>query len=164
MIHKKLDDKNILYKTTLFPTIKQSKKNNMHHKALLGIGGNIGDVQRRFRHLYYYLQKSNFIEIIESSYILKNPPFGYAKQEDFFNALLYIQTNLSPFELLRYVLRVEKIFRRKRLFANAPRTLDIDILFYEDKIINHPTLILPHPHWKERTSVVIPLLLMKNKI
>ncbi|KIM05108.1 MAG: 2-amino-4-hydroxy-6-hydroxymethyldihydropteridine pyrophosphokinase [Sulfurovum sp. AS07-7] len=164
MIHKKLDDKNILYKTTLFPSINQSKKTNMHHKALLGIGGNIGDVQRRFHHLYYYLQKSNFIEIIESSYILKNPPFGYDKQDDFFNALLYIKTPLLPFELLRYILRVEKIFRRKRLFANAPRTLDIDIIFYEDKIINHPTLTLPHPHWNERTSVLIPLLLMKNKI
>jgi len=162
MLHKRLDKQNILFKTSVFPLLKKPKANYMPYQAILGIGGNIGDVQRRFHHLYYYLLKSPFIEIVETSYILKNPPFGYKKQGDFHNTLFVIKTTLLPFLLLRYILKVEKHFGRKRSFANAPRTLDIDIIFYGNKVINHPTLQIPHPHWKERTSVIIPLLYLKH--
>ena len=64
---------------------------------------------------------------------------------------------------LGYVLRVEKIFGRKRLFKDGPRTLDIDILFYENVVMETEKLTLPHPGWKERESVLIPLQYISKK-
>ena len=161
MIRKKLNDKNTLIKTECFPCSLSVKSG---HKVLLGIGGNIGDVVRRFEHLFYYLKRSSLIRVIETAPILKNPPFGYREQGDFYNSLMLIETLLNPKALLRYVLRVEKIFGRKRLFKDGPRTLDIDIIFYENVAMKTKKLTLPHPGWKERESVLIPLAMMKGKI
>lgn len=161
MIKKKLNEKNTLIKTEYFPCSLSDKSG---HKVLLGIGGNIGDVVRRFEHLFYYLKRSSLIHVIETAPILKNPPFGYIEQGDFYNSLVLIKTLLNPKALLRYVLRVEKIFGRKRLFKDGPRTLDIDIIFYENVKMETKNLTLPHPGWKERESVLIPLSMMKGKI
>ncbi len=146
------------------PSFPYSSNNRGGHKVLLGIGGNIGDVVRRFEHLLCYLKRSAFISVIETGPILKNPPFGYVEQGDFYNSLLLVETQLTPKALLRYVLRVEKVFGRKRLFKDAPRTLDIDILFYENVKMDTKDLILPHPEWMKRNSVLIPLLHMKGRM
>ena len=150
-----------LIRTSHYPLYRSKSRTQTHH-ALLGIGGNMGDVLRRFEHLYNFLVKSSFVSLIETSPILRNPPFGYLYQDDFYNATLYIQTSLSASELLRYILYVEKRFGRKRSFANAPRTLDIDMIFYDQRIINTRRLRVPHPHWQERDSVVIPFAYMKG--
>lgn len=134
------------------------------HRALLGIGGNIGDVVRRFEHLWVVLQRSHFVEVVESSPILINPPFGYVEQDDFYNALLLIETKLTPKKLLRYLLNIEKKFGRKRSFQDAPRTLDIDIIFYENVTIQTETLTLPHHGWTKRSSILVPLSYMKGKV
>lgn len=161
MIRKKLNDKNTLIKTECFPCSLSDKSG---HKVLLGIGGNIGDVVRRFEHLFYYLKRSSLLHVIETAPILRNPPFGYTEQRDFYNSLVLIKTLLNPKALLRYVLRIEKIFGRKRLFKDGPRTLDIDIIFYENVKMETKNLMLPHPGWEERESVLIPLSMMKGKI
>ncbi len=161
MIRKKIDAKNTLIKTQCFPCILSSKSG---HKVLLGIGGNIGDVVRRFEHLFRYLKRSSLLRVIETAPILKNPPFGYTDQGDFYNSVMLIETLLNPKELLRYVLRVEKVFGRKRLFKDGPRTLDIDIIFYENVKMETKNLTLPHPGWRERESVLIPLSMMKGKV
>ena len=155
MIKKKiLDAKHTLIFTPQFPYNTKSREGK---KALLGIGGNIGDVIRRFDRLLVYLKRSSLVRIIETSPILKNPPFGYREQEDFYNALVLVETQLTPKMLLRYLLRVERIFGRERPFKDAPRTLDIDIIFYENVKMDSEELRLPHPGWKERSSVLIPL-------
>ncbi len=159
MIRKKIDAKNTLIKTKDFPCILSSQSG---HSVLLGIGGNIGDVVRRFEHLFYYFKRSTLLRVIETAPIVKNPPFGYTEQGDFYNSLLLIETFLSPKALLRYLLRVEKVFGRKRLFKDGPRTLDIDIIFYENVKMDTKELTLPHPGWKERASVLIPLSMMKR--
>lgn len=161
MLRKKLTDQHTLIKTECFPCTLSGKSG---HHVLLGIGGNVGDVVRRFEHLFYYLKRSSLVRIIETAPILKNPPFGYTEQEDFFNSLILVETFLKPKALLRYVLRVEKIFGRKRLFKDGPRTLDIDIIFYENVAMETKNLTLPHPGWKDRESVLIPLAMMKGKI
>jgi len=161
VIRKRLDDKNTLIKTKCFPCNLSDKSG---HRVLLGIGGNMGDVIRRFEHLFYYLKRSSLVYVIETAPILKNPPFGYMEQGDFYNSLVLIKTLLNPKLLLRYVLRVEKVFGRKRLFKDGPRTLDIDIIFYENVKMETKNLTLPHPGWKERESVLIPLSMMKGKI
>ncbi len=161
MIRKKIDAKNTLIKTKEFPCILPSHSG---YRALLGIGGNIGDVVRRFEHLFHYLKRSSLLHVIETAPIVKNPPFGYTEQKDFYNSLMLVETFLSPRALLRYVLRVEKVFGRKRLFKDGPRTLDIDIIFYENVKMETKELTLPHPGWRERESVLIPLSMMKGNI
>jgi len=151
---KVLDAAHTFIFTSQFP---QNAKSKGGKKALLGIGGNIGDVIRRFNRLLVYLKRSSFVRVTETAPIVKNPPFGYTEQEDFYNSLLLVETQLTPKMLLRYLLRVERVFGRKRSFKDAPRTLDIDIIFYENMKILTQELTLPHPGWKERSSVLIPL-------
>jgi len=161
MIQRKINTRHTLLKTTLYPSDSSSRGGN---KVLLGLGGNVGDVLRRFDHLYWYFKRSSFVHVIETAPILKNPAFGYTKQNDFYNSLLLVETKLSPKALLGYVLRVEKIFGRKRLFKDGPRTLDIDIIFYENVTMQTKLLTLPHPKWDKRTSVLTPLSYMKKAI
>ena len=163
MKRKVLNKKNTLISTQHFP-YNTNTGNVKKYKTLLGIGGNIGDVVRRFEHLYWYFKRSSFVDIVETAPILKNPPFGYMEQGDFYNSLILVETNLTPKELLNYVLRVEKLFGRKRLFKDGPRTLDIDIIFYENVRMETKTLTLPHPGWMQRDSVLIPLSMMKKGV
>jgi 2-amino-4-hydroxy-6-hydroxymethyldihydropteridine diphosphokinase len=165
MIKKILDNKNQLISTKYFPYSSYAKKVKKHrgsHRALVGIGGNVGDMLRRFERLFYYFKRSSFVKVVETAPILKNPPFGYLKQDDFYNSLILLETSLTPRELLSYVLRVEKVFGRKRLFKDGPRTLDIDIIFYENVKMETKSLTLPHPEWMQRSSVLIPLSMMKG--
>jgi len=158
---KQLNDRHTLIFTSHFPYYGSFKGG---HKALLGIGGNIGDVKRRFEHLFFFFKRFSFIKVIETSPILKNPAFGYTEQKDFYNALVLIETKLTPKMLLNYILRVEKAFGRKRLFQDAPRTLDIDIIFYENVTMESKTLTLPHHGWRKRVSVLLPLSHMKGRL
>ncbi|WP_201352587.1 2-amino-4-hydroxy-6-hydroxymethyldihydropteridine diphosphokinase [Hydrogenimonas urashimensis] len=132
------------------------------HRALIGIGGNLGDVRRRFDKVVDYLRHGRLVRVLQTSFILKNPPFGYREQPDFYNAVLEVETELSPHGLLRYLLWVEKRFGRKRSFKNAPRTLDLDIIFYDGINLETKRLQLPHPHFHERESVMIPLMFLKE--
>jgi 2-amino-4-hydroxy-6-hydroxymethyldihydropteridine diphosphokinase len=153
---RKINDKLIAFYGLRFPFSKPIR--SMHrYKAVVGIGGNVGDVRRRFEHLFFMFKRDKRVELFQTSLILKNPPFGYLDQEDFFNSIMFFKTSMEPKEFLRYLLRVEKRFGRKRSFANAPRTLDLDIIFFDNRIINTKNLNVPHPHWYKRESVVIPL-------
>lgn len=158
MIERRLSEDLTLISTAAFPALFPEHK--LAHRAVLGIGGNIGDVVRRFSRLLLFFRRDAYINVIASSPLLKNPPFGYTDQQDFINGILLIETTLQPRALMRHLLRVEKRFRRLRTFANAPRTLDLDILFYDKRRINHKELVIPHPQWQARESVTIPLSLL----
>lgn len=123
----------------------------------MGVGGNVGDVARRFNRLYMFLKKDKRVTLLQTSLILKNPPFGFVDQDDFFNSIIVLKTTMQPREFLDYLMRVEKKFARKRSFANAPRTLDLDIIFFDNRVINTQKLQIPHPKWFCRESVLIPL-------
>ncbi|KYJ85957.1 2-amino-4-hydroxy-6-hydroxymethyldihydropteridine pyrophosphokinase [Sulfurovum riftiae] len=159
---KKLNQDLTLIFTPHFP-YNTNSNSRMRYRALLGIGGNVGDVLRRFEHLFWYLKASRYVHLLESSPILENPPFGFLEQNDFLNAVMLIETDLTPKQLLRYVLRTEKRFGRKRLFKDGPRTLDIDLIFYEDITMESRELTLPHPAWMQRSSVLIPLSHMSRQ-
>jgi 2-amino-4-hydroxy-6-hydroxymethyldihydropteridine diphosphokinase len=134
------------------------------YRAVLGIGGNVGDVRRRFGHLMTFLRRERRITVLRSAPILKNPPFGYLEQEDFLNSVLEVATSMPPQEFLRYILHVEKKFGRKRSFKDAPRTLDIDMIFFDSRVMTSKNLTLPHPQWHHRASVVIPLSFLGNTL
>jgi 2-amino-4-hydroxy-6-hydroxymethyldihydropteridine diphosphokinase len=162
-MQKTLNQNNTLIYQKNYPYLSK-KESTKPYQATLGIGGNMGDVRRRFNHLFIYLKRSPFVEIVETSPILKNPPFGYLEQDDFYNALIIVNSCLRPKALLRYILSVEKKFGRKRSFPDAPRTLDIDMIFYEQEKIESRELTIPHHGWRERASVIIPLVHLKTKI
>ena len=156
-VKRKLNDKLTIIKSLRFAY--NSKKELKHRfEATIGIGGNIGDVKRRFEHLFVELCRDKRVELVKTSLILKNPPFGYTDQDDFFNSIIILKTSMKARSFLDYLLRVEKKFARKRSFANAPRTLDLDIIFFDNLVINTPKLQIPHKSWMKRDSVVIPLM------
>ncbi|MDE5602719.1 MAG: 2-amino-4-hydroxy-6-hydroxymethyldihydropteridine diphosphokinase [Helicobacter sp.] len=125
--------------------------------AILGIGGNKGNVLETFWRLFNKLKNKNVI--IYHSPFLKNPAFGYTQQADFYNGIIWIKTNLCPIDFFSYCSYLERIFKRnrKRVFKNAPRTLDIDILGFKNKKITLNQLQIPHKQWAKRESVLIPL-------
>lgn len=136
-------------------------KSSHRYEAVVGIGGNVGDVKRRFEHLFVMLKHDKRVELVKTSLILKNPPFGYIQQDDFFNSIMVLKTSMQPNDFLSYLMRLEKKFGRRRSFANAPRTLDLDIIFFDHRVVKSKNLTIPHPSWSQRESVVIPLLGMK---
>lgn len=144
-----------LFYTDNFPNSARVK--DISKYVVLGIGGNVGNVKKRFDMLYMMLKQNTQIKLIATSPILQNPPFGYVDQDDFYNAVVVIDTHLSPNELLKYTQRLESRFHRKNEFKNAPRTIDIDIITYKNKTVKSKNLILPHPEYKKRESVMIPL-------
>jgi 2-amino-4-hydroxy-6-hydroxymethyldihydropteridine diphosphokinase len=160
-VKKRLSPQLTLYFDRYFPW-QNPLSSHKRHTAILGIGGNIGNTRRRFEKLFRYLNAHPLVDLIESSPILQNPPFGYLEQDDFYNAVLVIKTDLSPYRLLRFVLHTEHIFKRRRAFENSPRTLDIDIIVFDKIAVNKRDLTLPHPRFRERDSVMIPLSYLKR--
>jgi len=155
-VKKRLSPKLTIYFTKNYPkTLKKSS--SFKHTLVVGVGGNIGNVIKRFDKLYIYLKKSNNFDLLQTSPILKNPPFGYTKQNDFFNAIIVLKTNLNPHQSLKQLLRIEQKFKRKRYFKDSPRTLDLDIIFYDKISLYKKDLIIPHRDFYKRESVLIPL-------
>ena len=146
----------MVFKGLRFP-YKSNVPSAHRFRVVVGVGGNVGDVKRRFERLFFEIQKEKRVDLQESSLILKNPPFGYTAQDDFFNSILVLKTSMQPKTFLGFLMRMETKFGRRRSFANAPRTLDLDIIFFGNRVIKTPKLTVPHASWETRESVVIPL-------
>ena len=158
---KKLTQKLTLFYTSNFP--KRFNCNSAKKYAVtIGIGGNIGNTKKIFDKLILCLKKDSRFTLLMTSPLLQNPPFGFLEQSDFLNGIIALKTNLAPNEFLKNMQRLEKRFGRKRSFQDAPRTLDIDIIFFNNKKINTKDLIVPHKDWANRESVIIPLIEMKR--
>jgi 2-amino-4-hydroxy-6-hydroxymethyldihydropteridine diphosphokinase len=150
-----------LYFENFYP-YKKKRVSNKKYSVLLSIGGNIGNVKWRFKKLFNKINSSKRVNIIKTSPILKNPPFGFIEQDDFFNALILVKTDMYVESFFRYVEYLENYFKRERSFANAPRTLDIDIVFFDKIAYRKNGLTIPHLKWQERSSVLIPLIFLKD--
>ena len=155
-LKRRLNENLSIFKGLRFP-YKTNSKTSYRYQTVVGIGGNIGDVKRRFEHLFFDIKRDKRVELLSTALILKNPPFGFKDQDDFFNSIIVFKTSMQPHVFLNYLMRLEKKFGRRRSFANAPRTLDLDIIFFDNRVINSKKLIVPHPSWSKRESVVIPL-------
>ncbi|NVJ53199.1 MAG: 2-amino-4-hydroxy-6-hydroxymethyldihydropteridine diphosphokinase [Campylobacteraceae bacterium] len=151
-----------LFYSANFPKVFKTVTNKKY-LVTIGIGGNIGDTKKLFNKLILSLNQNTKFDLLMTSPLLLNPPFGYLNQKPFLNGIILLKTNLAPNEFLKHTQRLEKRFGRKRSFQDAPRTLDIDIIFFDNKKINTKKLIIPHKDWANRESVIIPLKLM-NKL
>lgn len=153
---KKLSPELTLFKTSLYP-YKAKFDSNKKYAVTLGIGGNLGNVQKTFHQLFLCLLKDSRFDILITSPLLLNPPFGFLNQNYFLNGIILLKTNLSINAFFKSMQRYENRFKRTRSFKDAPRTLDIDIIFFANKKINTKKLTIPHKNWSQRESVVIPL-------
>ena len=159
---KKLSKDLTLFYSENFPKIF-NVDTNKKHIVTIGIGGNIGNTKKIFDKLILSLNKNTKFDLLMTSPLLLNPPFGFLNQKPFLNGIIRLSTNLSVNEFFKITQRLEKRFGRKRSFQDAPRTLDIDIIFFDNKNINTKKLIIPHKDWANRESVIIPLNYM-NKL
>lgn len=148
---------------SFFP-LKKITKSFLPNTSILSIGGNVGDSMRVFKNLFQKLNSNSKIKIISTSPIYKNPPFGYLNQSDFYNATIILYTSLSLIEFFSLIFYLERVMgrSRKRDFKNAPRILDIDIIFFNDVYIRNKKMNIPHLFWMERESVLIPLMYQIN--
>lgn len=130
----------------------------MEQTAFLSLGSNIGNRSAYLDSAIRNLIKRYPISVVNVSSIYETDPVGFEEQELFLNMVIQVKTQLSPFELLDACMATEKILGRKREIRWGPRTIDLDILLYNDENILTERLIIPHPRLHERSFVVIPLL------
>ena len=125
------------------------------HTVYVGLGSNLGDRQNNLAQALQYLRGKATIEQISACY--ETEPVGYLDQPNFLNLACAITTELSPTDLLAFFKQVEKRMGRTATVRNGPRIVDIDILFYDDLILEGPELSIPHPRLHERGFVLVPL-------
>jgi 2-amino-4-hydroxy-6-hydroxymethyldihydropteridine diphosphokinase len=128
-------------------------------EALIALGGNVGDVRDTIRNALAMLDEGPQVRMITRSRSYLTPPWGDTNQPPFVNCCAALETTLSPHELLARVHEVERAFGRDRTNERrwGPRTLDIDIIAYDDVTVNEADLTLPHPRLFERAFVLVPL-------
>jgi len=131
--------------------------NNGTSKALLGLGGNIGDPVAAMSSALQMLEQHPDCRVTRVSRLYKTPPWGKTDQEWFFNAAAEVETTLPPVALLGLALGIEHVNRRVRAERWGPRTLDIDILDFGGLVIRSEQLTIPHPRMTERGFVLMPL-------
>ena len=124
--------------------------------AYLGLGSNMGEREENLAQALVLLSQK--VEIKRISSLYETEPVGYTKQSPFLNLVCQVSTDLNPEELLHLAKTIETRLGRIPSFPNAPRPIDIDILFYDNQIIKSRNLVIPHPRLAERTFVLIPLV------
>jgi 2-amino-4-hydroxy-6-hydroxymethyldihydropteridine diphosphokinase len=124
--------------------------------AYLALGSNLGDRLETLQRAVDLLAQREGIEVVRSSRVYETDPVG-PEQPDYLNAVIEISTTLDPRELLGSALEVEAQLGRVRAERWGPRTLDVDVLTYDEREIDEPDLELPHPRMHERAFVFVPL-------
>ena len=124
-------------------------------RVFLGIGTNLGDRERNLQEARDVL--SQRLEILKESSIYQTAPWGYLDQPAFLNQVIEAQTDLSSLNLLDFLKQTEKELGRQANFRYGPRLIDLDILFFGNRIIQTPRLQVPHPRLTQRAFVLVPL-------
>ena len=126
-----------------------------HHRIFLGLGANQGD---RLTALHKAAAElSPAVTVLRASLVYETEPWGYVVQPKFLNQVIEAETSLDPMQLLAYLKGIEQHMGRLPTFRYGPRVIDLDILLYEDQVIDNPFLQVPHPHLPERAFVLAPL-------
>lgn len=129
-----------------------------HEKVCIGIGSNLGDRMAHCQSAIHHLRELSSTDVIKISSLFETEPIEREDQEWFINVVVEIQTHLSPEELLVSCQSIEGSLGRIRTSRFGPRTIDLDLLFYGQQVMNTLELTIPHPRLHERHFVLIPLL------
>jgi 2-amino-4-hydroxy-6-hydroxymethyldihydropteridine diphosphokinase len=126
------------------------------HTVYLALGSNLGDRLANLKQAIDALTPQ--MEVKAKSSVYETPPWGFEDQPKFLNQVVKAKTYLDPQPLLKHLKRLEVALGRQASFPNGPRLIDMDILFYDDLILNTSSLIIPHPRLHERGFVLLPLM------
>ncbi len=136
----------------------------MNHRAFIALGSNIGDRAAYLEQAIAMLSAHPQIEVVKRSSIYETEPIGYVEQQSFFNMVIEVETTLSPCELLETTQAIEHKCGRVRDIRWGPRTIDLDILLYDQENMEMENLMIPHPRMWERAFVVVPLMELDRTI
>lgn len=128
----------------------------MNNIAFIALGSNLNSPENQLKIAIEHIKSNSNIYLIKTSSFYNTKPYGYQKQDNFVNAVIKIQTNLTSVELLKFLQHIEQIQKRVREIKWGPRTIDLDILAYNRDIINTKELIIPHQDYKNRDFVLTP--------
>lgn len=129
----------------------------MQHKVFLGLGANLDNPLEQLRQAKIAIAQLPETYIVSISSLYQSKPIGPQDQPDFLNAVICISTGFSPNQLLIALQKIEQEQGRQRIQHWGPRTLDIDILLFDDLVLNELHLKIPHPEMRHRAFVLIPL-------
>jgi len=127
-------------------------------RVAIALGSNLDDPEAQVRRGFEEIAALDKTRLVARSSLYRTAPAGYADQPDFINACALVETSLAPRALLDALLAIEQRHGRKRTIVNGPRTLDLDIILYDERRIDEPGLTVPHPRAREREFVLKPLL------
>ena len=127
---------------------------SIKHTIYIALGTNLGDRSANLDSALASLPPA--VIILSSSPVYETPPWGYLRQSSFLNQVVKCETYLTPEDLLDYLKAIEKRLGRKPTFLFGPRTIDLDILFYDDLVLETSSLTIPHPRLEERAFVLVP--------
>jgi 2-amino-4-hydroxy-6-hydroxymethyldihydropteridine diphosphokinase len=127
----------------------------MTHRVYLSLGANVGDAAQTIASAFVALDRIG--TVVRRSQLYRTSPWGKTDQPDFVNAAALLETDRAPRELLRELQSIETALGRKPRERWGPRELDLDILTYDDDVIDEPGVHIPHPNMRERAFVLIPL-------
>ena len=127
------------------------------HIAYLSLGSNIGDRKDYLQAAIDKLNRDSFTKVTKIASYIETKPYGNVEQDDFLNTALEIKTLRSPQELLQLANEIEAMLGRERIIHWGPRTIDIDIILYDDVVINEENLIIPHKEMHKRKFVLEPI-------
>jgi len=128
---------------------------NMTHIIYLSLGSNLGDRLANLRTAISFLSPK--IQAQSHSSVYETEPWGYSDQPAFLNLVTKANTSLDPFDLLAFLKEIEVSIGRQETFRFGPRLIDLDILFYDDLVLDTPNLTIPHLRMTERAFVLVPL-------
>ena len=126
--------------------------------AYIGVGSNLEDPRAQVASALDELGALPRSRLVARSSLYRSAPLGYEAQPEFINAVARLDTELAAAELLARLQSIEAEHGRRRSFANAPRSLDLDLLLFGDERIREPQLTVPHPRMHERAFVLLPLI------
>lgn len=129
-----------------------------YHVSYLSLGSNIDNKRKHLEDAIDFLRTVSNIKIKKISSIYETEPQNFSKQEDFLNCVIKVHTVLDPYTLLNVCQKIEYNIGRVPTFKYGPRIIDIDILLYDNLVLNDPVLILPHPEMIKRNCVLTPLI------
>jgi 2-amino-4-hydroxy-6-hydroxymethyldihydropteridine diphosphokinase len=125
------------------------------HIVFIALGSNLGDRHENLQVAIESMQPE--IHPLDCSSVYETPPWGYLDQPKFLNQVIKAETQLSPSDLLDYLQVIESQIGRKETIRYGPRVIDLDLLFYDDEVIESPLLTIPHPRMENRAFVLLPI-------